>query len=191
VQIMRVIVGKTTWCTPTFLSSTIDQIILNPAWYVPSIIASKEIYPLLKKDPGYLKRNNIRMIPRADGGVQLRQSPGPHNALGRVKFLFPNCCDCYLHDTPDKQLFDQVLRLFSHGCIRIEKAFDLASWILEEEVWSTEKLAAAIQSTKTQTIRLSKPVAIFSVYFTAWVEEYGLVQFRQDVYGKDKELSGR
>ncbi len=188
IEAMRVIVGKTTWCTPTFLSSEINQVVLNPYWYVPSIIASKEIYPLLKKDPQYLKRNNIRMIPRAQGGVQLRQNPGPRNSLGRIKFLFPNCCDCYLHDTREKQLFEKVLRLFSHGCIRIERAMDLGSWILEREGWSTEKLEAAIESNATQTIRLTSPMTIYIVYFTAWVDEDGSVQFRNDVYGKDNEL---
>lgn len=188
VQTIRVIVGQATWCTPTFLSSEINQIILNPYWYVPTSIATREIFPLLEKDPGYLKRNNIRMIPRTEGGVQLRQSPGPLNSLGQIKFLFPNCCDCYLHDTPAKDLFEKVLRLFSHGCIRIEQAMDLANWILEEEGWSAESLAAAIESHKTQTIRLARPAPIFVVYFTAWVDQEGFVQFRNDVYKKDKQL---
>ncbi len=188
IQTMLVIVGKTTWCTPTFLSSEINQIILNPYWYVPSKIATREIYPLLEKDPDYLARNNIQTIPRVQGGIQLRQSPGPRNSLGQIKFLFPNCCDCYLHDTPEKQLFEKVLRFFSHGCIRIENAVDLANWILAEEGWSAEQLTSEIESNKTQTIDLKKPVPIFIVYFTAWVESDGSVQFRNDVYGNDKSL---
>lgn len=156
IQSMRVIVGKTTWCTPTFLSSDINQIIVNPYWYVPSAIATREIYPLLKKDPDYLNRNNIRMIPRTQGDIQLRQSPGPLNELGRIKFLFPNCCDCYLHDTPEKQLFERILRFFSHGCIRVESAVDLANWILDEEGWSAEKLATAIESKQNSNDSLNK-----------------------------------
>jgi murein L,D-transpeptidase YcbB/YkuD len=186
---MQVIAGKPSWCTPTFLSSGINEIVLNPYWYVPSVIAQREIYPLLKRDPAYLQRNNIRIIRGTNGEIQLRQSPGPRNSLGRIKFLFPNCCDCYLHDTPEKHLFDQWIRFFSHGCIRVENAFDLAAWILENEGWSEEKLAADIESGKTVKIALADPVPIFLTYFTAWVDRNGLVQFRSDVYGKDRELS--
>lgn len=185
---MRVIVGRASWCTPTFLSSEINQVIVNPYWYVPSNIAKKEIYPLLQKEPDYLERNNIRIIPRSPDGVQLRQSPGPRNALGKVKFLFPNCCDCYLHDTPDKELFERVLRAFSHGCIRVEGAVDLAAWILQNEDWTPDDFAAAIESSKTQTIRLTHAMPLYIVYFTAWIGEDGSAQFRSDVYGKDREL---
>jgi L,D-transpeptidase YcbB len=186
---MRVIVGRRTWCTPTFLNSAINQIILNPFWYVPSAIANKEIYPLLEKEPDYLEKNNIQIIQDKNGDVRLRQPPGEKNSLGRIKFLFPNCCDCYLHDTPEKQLFDKVLRSFSHGCIRVEDAFRLADSILENEGWTKERLSEAIASGKTQTVSLTRQIPIYIVYFTAWVDSDGSLQFRNDVYSKDQRLA--
>jgi murein L,D-transpeptidase YcbB/YkuD len=186
---MRVVVGKNNWFTPTFINSAINRVILNPYWYVPAAIANQDIYPRLKKEPDYLQKNGIQLVPDAKGDLRLRQSPGNLNSLGRIKFLFPNCCDVYLHDTPEKHLFDQVLRSFSHGCIRVEDAFGLADWILEDQGWTEDRLRDAINSDKTQTIVLSEPVRIYIVYFTAWVDLDGSMQFRSDVYLKDKKLA--
>jgi L,D-transpeptidase YcbB len=185
---MRVVVGKQDWLTPTFLNSEINKIVLNPYWHVPPNIAKQDIYPRLKKEPDYLTRLGIRVVTNANGETQLQQIPGDKNLLGRIKFVFPNHSGAYLHDSPEKDLFDAVLLSFSHGCVRVEDAIGVAQWMLEKQGWSEDRLKQAIETNKTQTLSLSKPVPLYIIYITAWVDPDGSLQFRDDVYGKDDEL---
>jgi murein L,D-transpeptidase YcbB/YkuD len=200
----RTIVGKVTWCSPVFLNSEITKIILNPAWDVPRAIAVREILPLVRKNLSYLAKNQIRVygqsgridpssinwgqISAGNFPYHLQQEPGPGNSLGQIKFYFYNKGDCYLHDTPAKALFEKSTRALSHGCIRVEKAFDLAVEILRGSEWSAENLRQEIDSGSRQTITLDSPVPIYLVYITCWVDDQGEIQFRRDIYGQDLAL---
>lgn len=200
-----VIVGMRDRPTPR-LSSAINQLVLNPTWTVPTSIAEKDILPKLRDDPGYLAANGFQLF---DGwtsaaaeidpltvdwdapnvnirAMRLRQAPGGGNALGRIKFLFPNQHDVYLHSTPSHGLFGRSLRTFSSGCVRVRDPLDLAVFILNEpDTWTRETLAARIQSGETRTLRLAHAVPVSIIYLTAWVAEDGTIQFRRDVYDLD------
>lgn len=183
---MRVIVGKADWRSPVFLSSEITYLETNPFWYVPSVIAQKEIWPKVAKNQDYLKKNRLKIIKRADGGTMLRQIPGPQNSLGRIKIHFENNFDCYLHDTPEKHLFDKVDRAFSHGCIRLENALDLSEYLLiGDSEWDRQKLEDAIENDLQKKIYLAESIPISFVYLTTWPDKFGVVQFRKDVYEMD------
>jgi murein L,D-transpeptidase YcbB/YkuD len=180
---MRVVVGKEQSRTPAF-SDRMTYIELNPSWNVPDSIAEKEILPKLASDPGYLARHDMEMV---DG--RIRQRPGDDNPLGKIKFMFPNEYDIYLHDTPADHLFDQAERDFSHGCIRLEKPIDLAAILLKgDPKWTPESIQAAIDSGEHKTITLPKPIAVHLLYWTAWADENGAVHFRKDIYGHDEAL---
>ena len=199
----KVIVGRPYRETPIF-KSTITYVVLNPTWTIPPGILVKDKLPVIKRDPGYLKRNNIRVIDatgrevnphsvdwsRYSGGrlppFQLRQDPGDDNALGLVKIMFPNPYLVYLHDTPSKSLFEKDERIFSSGCIRVEKAFELAELVLNDPVrWNRAALDAAVATRKTQTVNLATPVPVLLLYWTAQPRPDGQVIFRNDVYGRD------
>lgn len=199
----KVIVGRPYRETPIF-KSLITYVVLNPTWTIPPGILVKDKLPVIKRDPGYLKRNNIRVIDstgrevnpysvdwsRYSGGrlppFQLRQDPGDDNALGLVKIMFPNPYLVYLHDTPSKSLFDKDERIFSSGCIRVEKAFELAELVLNDPVrWNRAALDAAVATKKTQTVNLARPVPVLILYWTAQPRPDGQVIFRNDVYGRD------
>ncbi len=199
----KVIVGRPYRETPIF-KSLITYVVLNPTWTIPPGILVKDKLPVIQRDPGYLKRNNIRVIDSAgrevnpysvdwsrySGGrlppYQLRQDPGDDNALGLVKIMFPNPYLVYLHDTPSKSLFDKDERVFSSGCIRVEKAFELAELVLNDPVrWNRAALDAAIATKKTQTVNLARPVPVLILYWTAQPRPDGQVIFRNDVYGRD------
>jgi len=192
---IRAIVGKTDKRT-NLLSSRITSVELNPYWKVPTSIAVDEFLPKLKQNPQYLSGKKIKVF--AGGNYQtkpisptsvkwsrwsaenfpyfLRQEPGPDNPLGRVKFLFSNECDIYIHDTPTRNLFAQSQRSFSHGCIRIEKPVDLAVYLLQDywkERWSIQKIKAEIQKGKNKTLTLLKPVPVHIVYKTVWIDREG------------------
>ncbi|MFL6192639.1 MAG: murein L,D-transpeptidase [Thermoanaerobaculia bacterium] len=180
---MRVVVGKDQSRTPAF-SDRMTYIELNPSWNIPDSIAEKEIQPKLASDPGYLERHDMEMV---DG--RIRQRPGKDNPLGQIKFMFPNEFDIYLHDTPADHLFDRAERDFSHGCIRLEKPIELASILLKgDPKWTPESIQAAIDSGEPRTITLPKPIAVHILYWTAWVDGNGTVEFRKDIYGHDAEL---
>jgi murein L,D-transpeptidase YcbB/YkuD len=206
---MKVIVGKPYLSTPVF-SAKMTYLVLNPRWSVPRSIATKEILPTIRRDPAYLSREGIRVFhgsgpDRHEVDPQyidwhemssnhfpfhLRQDPGPKNPLGRVKFMFPNMFDVYLHDTPSRQLFSRPVRGFSHGCIRIEKALNLAEYLLKDDPrWDAEKLTRATDFGKERTVPLRQPISVEIVYFTAWVDEDGTVNFRDDIYGRNQELA--
>lgn len=183
---MRVIVGKPYTRTPTF-SSVMNEVVLNPSWYVPTSIATKELFPKARKDASYFRRNNYEVLP----GGRIRQRPGPGNALGRIKLRFPNRFGVYLHDTPSRSLFSQTVRTFSHGCMRIEKPFEMAVWVLENDPkWTPEALEAALATGRERSIPLplSDRVAVHVAYWTAWVDDAGVLQVGRDVYGRDAEL---
>jgi len=204
---MRVIVGKPFQRTPSF-ASKIETVVLNPYWEVPYSIAVKEILPTLRSDPEYLARENMQVFKRLESGEPLdpatidwtevsarnfpyrfRQKPGPDNALGLVKFLLPNKYSVYLHDTPAKTLFARARRCFSHGCVRLEKPFELAELLLHDEPgWSSERMKKTLETEQNYRIRLTRPMPTYLAYWTAWVDNRGIMHFRDDVYGRDARL---
>jgi murein L,D-transpeptidase YcbB/YkuD len=183
---MRVIVGKPYTRTPMF-SSAMDAVIFNPSWYVPQSIAVKEILPKARKDPSYLRRNGYEAL----SGSRLRQRPGPQNALGRIKFVFPNRFNVYLHDTPARTLFSRTVRTFSHGCIRIEKPFDLAVWALGggDPRWTPEAIRAGIDAGRERRVPLARTIPVHVAYWTAWVDDAGTLRLGRDVYQRDAQLA--
>ncbi len=181
---MNVVVGAVGHETPT-LNSTIDTIILNPTWTIPQSIIKNEIMPALKRKKNYLKRNRMYW-----SGDQLVQEPGPHNALGRIKFDFPNRYSVYLHDTPSRRAFTDPERALSHGCVRLERPLDLAAELLRgSERWDKASLQDAIDGGKTRRITLTEPMPVIIVYQTVFVADNGAVNFRPDVYGLDTKLT--
>jgi L,D-transpeptidase YcbB len=185
---MRVIVGKEQSRTPAF-SDKMSYIELNPAWNIPESIATGEILPKLASDPGYLARNNMEWVTDPGAGYRLRQLPGGSNPLGQIKFMFPNDFDIYLHDTPADHLFNQAERGFSHGCIRLEKPFELAAYLLKgDPKWTPQTIQTAIDSGAQKSISLPRPLPVHILYWTAWVDPDGTVEFRKDFYGHDARL---
>ena len=190
---MKVIVGKPYQSTPIF-TAKMTYIVINPVWNIPDSIARKEILNKIEKDPNYLAEQKIKVLRRSQvTGKALPyrfcQEPGPLNPLGRIKFMFPNAFDVYLHDTPAKRLFSENVRTFSHGCIRIEKPIELAEYLLRDDPrWSRKELVAAVEKGTEQTVLIPHPVNVHFLYLTAWVDESGTVQFRNDIYGRDKRL---
>lgn len=205
---MRVIVGKTYRQTPAF-SGRLTYLVANPTWTIPSRILKLDIAPLAQANPDYLDQQGIRIFDgwKADApeiGLQqvdwgrvgkrhspyrFRQEPGPENALGRIKFMFSNPYDIYLHDTPKQALFDEAVRTFSSGCIRLEKPIELAQQLLDGGAWDGERLLEAIASSKTQNISLPVPVPVYFIYMTAWVDSQGVLQLRPDIYKRDKVMA--
>jgi murein L,D-transpeptidase YcbB/YkuD len=179
----RVIVGDEDKPTPIF-DDRIRTIELNPSWYVPTSI-TPELLDKEKKRPGYLAKNGFYWRASAEGSGRLVQRPGPENALGRIKFLFPNHHAVYLHDTPQRGLFGRSERSLSHGCVRVEKPIDLALALLGREGWNARRLDAAFAAEKTQRIELATSVPIFLDYRTAWVDDEGRLNLFPDLYGHD------
>ncbi|WP_448192058.1 L,D-transpeptidase family protein [Azospirillum sp. sgz301742] len=208
VQEMRVIVGTKVRRTPVF-SSVIGSIILNPTWTMPVKLAREDYLPKVLKDPGYLESHNISVFagwsPNAErldsrqidwqrmgsniAKLRLRQDPGPQNALGQVKFNIPNGYDVYLHDTPNREKFDKNARSFSSGCVRVGKPLELADFVLAgNPEWPVERRQQQLATGETKTVVLKQPVAVHLLYQTAWVDASGVVQFREDIYGRDTEM---
>ena len=199
----RAQVGKLYRQTPVF-KADMTYLEFNPTWTVPPTILAKDILPAVRKDPGYLKKRNIRVIDGKGKVVnsksinwskytgknfpyQLRQDPGPSNALGLVKFMFPNKHLVYLHDTPSKNLFDRESRAFSSGCVRIEDPFEFAQLLLGKE-WDAKRIDGIIESKKTTKVNLAKPVPVILFYLTALPEFDGGFHFRNDVYSRDEAV---
>jgi murein L,D-transpeptidase YcbB/YkuD len=174
-----VVVGATYTKTPIFRAD-MKYIVVNPTWTVPPGMMRNEIGPAMRRDPGYLARKGFRMV-----NGQVVQPAGPKNALGRIKLMFPNTHSVYLHDTPAKSAFKATSRTFSHGCVRVEKPFELAALALDDPAWTTEALLAAAATGKTRTIVLKQPIPVLILYWTAAVGEDGRVTFLPDVYGRD------
>ena len=176
----RVVVGETDKQTPE-LQTTIDAVLFNPPWNVPPSIARSEILPKLAMDPGYLARHH--MVYRRNGAIQ--QLPGPHAALGQIKFEMPNRFDVYLHDTPMKALFSQDNRRRSHGCVRVQNPRELAALLLNEPV---DAINRNVGMGYTHRKSLAGTVGVFFVYQTAFAEPDGRIEFRPDFYQRDEAI---
>ena len=200
-----VIVGQRYRETPVF-SDEITHVILNPWWDTPRSIARKDKLPLFRNDPDAVQRLGFHVLDENDTEVdpsaidwesvsengfpyRLRQEPGPFNALGRLKIMFPNEYSVYLHDTPNQQLFQQHVRTFSSGCVRVQDAVSLASWVLAESgPWSVERLEAEIDSGGTRKIDLREPVPVHVLYFTVIVDDSGTIRYLDDIYARDTRI---
>lgn len=181
---MIVVVGRVGNNTMMF-NGELNQIVFSPYWNVPPSIIEKEIMPAIKRNPNYLASKNMEQI-----GGAIRQKPGPGNALGKVKFIFPNNFNMYFHDTPAKSFFTQDKRAFSHGCIRLSEPQKMAEWLLRNDPdWDTQKIVSAMNQTTERGVKLKEVVPVFIIYYTAWVDEDGQLNFRDDVYQHDKELA--
>jgi L,D-transpeptidase YcbB len=175
----RVVVGTPYTKTPVFRAA-MRYIVLNPTWTVPPGIMRKEVIPGMRRDPRYLERKGYT---RVNG--QVVQPAGPKNALGRVKLILPNPHHVYLHDTPQKSYFNETSRTFSHGCVRVQKPFELAALALDDPAWTMQALLDAAATGKTRTIVLKTPLPVLILYWTASADPDGLVHFLPDVYGRD------
>lgn len=186
---MAIVVGSETNKTVAF-NDELTQIVFSPYWNVPTSIVQNEILPAMRRNRGYFHQNGYEQIGTENGLPAIRQKPGPGNSLGLVKFVFPNSHSIYFHDTPAKSLFEVRKRTFSHGCIRLAEPAKLAQYLLRnDKTWTSKKIEQAMHSGKEQAVILKQPVAVSITYFTAWVDNEGLLNFREDVYGKDKEMS--
>ena len=200
----RIQVGKPYRKTPVF-KSEIKHLVFNPSWSVPPGIFRKDMLPIVKRNPGYLTArgfnvydyNGKKVSPTAINWAQysrnvpysIRQKPGSRNALGRVKFIFPNDHFVYLHDTPNRSLFNKDIKTFSSGCIRVEKPFELAELLLNDnEKWDQQNIKKVINKRKTRTVFLDEPVPIMILYWTASADKDGNVYFMKDIYGRDKAI---
>ena len=205
----RVVVGAPYHRTPVF-NGEMTYIEINPYWNVPPSIARNELLPKIKQDPGYLAANNFDLLSdwsdsarildphtidwsavTADRfAYKLRQGPGPGNALGHIKFMFPNQFNIYLHDTPARGLFARDVRDFSHGCVRVQDPETFGAFVLDRQPgWSQDAIKAAIATGKRQIVSLDQPLPVHITYLTAWVDKDGTVNFRRDVYGRDEILA--
>jgi len=205
---MDVIVGRPYRETPVF-SGRMTYLTFSPSWHLPPTISREDILPRLRKDPQDVVDDGIRVfsgwgaderevdplqvdwrkVSSRNLPYHFRQDPGPKNALGRVKFMFPNRFSVYLHDTPARQLFDRAQRDFSSGCIRVQKPKDLAVQLLmDDPAWTPERIEEAMNSGKEQNVSLPRPLPVHLAYMTAWVDDAGVLQFREDIYARDKRL---
>jgi murein L,D-transpeptidase YcbB/YkuD len=206
---MRVVVGKAMRTQTPVFTREMTYVVLRPYWNVPPSILRSEIVPAIQRDRGYIARKNYEVTTHDGkvvtageisddvlaqlraGKLAVRQKPGPTNALGLVKLIFPNEYNVYLHSTPSPDLFSRSRRDFSHGCIRLEKPAELAAWVLRNNPgWTLEKVQQAMQSGKDDvTVNLLKRVPVFIVYGTALAYENGEVHFSDDIYGHDAKLA--
>jgi len=200
----NVVVGQEGWETDIF-QDTLESIVVNPYWNVPASIEEEEVLPAVRSDPGYLAEEDMEVlhgdqvvdpseldwdeVADGDSPYRFRQRPGPENALGRVKFLFPNQYDIYLHDTPAGALFSESSRAFSHGCIRVEKPLELAR-VLMDRVTDTpsSQLDELLERDSEQWIQVTEPVPVYVLYFTAWAGRDGTMRFHPDVYERNQRL---
>jgi murein L,D-transpeptidase YcbB/YkuD len=181
----KVIVGQEfeDKATPVF-SDSMETVVFRPYWLITPAIQAKEVAPKVAANPGYLAANDMEYY-RDGGQTRIRQRPGPKNALGYVKFLFPNDFNIYLHDTPNHELFDKDVRAFSHGCIRVEKPAELAQWVLG---WDASRVDEAMQQGKdNQAVRLPKKIPVYIIYATTYVKD-GKLYFGNDLYHRDDQL---
>jgi murein L,D-transpeptidase YcbB/YkuD len=203
---MRVIVGRLVRQTPAFVGR-MTYLVLNPYWEVPPNLAVADLLPKIQADPDYLVENGIKVftfsgiqrnpaaidwqqLGRGNFPYHLRQDPGPKNALGRIKFMFPNRHNIYLHDTPTPKLFEREQRTFSSGCIRVEKPLELAQRLLRgTPLASPAVLEVALAKTVSEVVSLPISVPVYLLYLTAWVEADGTLNFRPDLYKRDLRLA--
>lgn len=200
----KVQVGKPYHQTPVFRDE-MTYVVMNPTWTVPYSIATKEMLPRIQRDPDYFKTRTFDIKNRAGENVDSEsidwsqlsrgnfpytfvQRPGPRNALGRIKFIFPNEYAVYLHDTPSKSLFGRAERAFSHGCIRTQNPFDLAELLLEPKGWDRARIDAQIESAETKTVHLVEPLPVLLFYLTADIGPNGEYYFHKDIYERDQRV---
>jgi murein L,D-transpeptidase YcbB/YkuD len=182
---MDVVVGAEGHNT-TMFSGNLNQVVFSPYWNIPSSIARKEVLPGLRRDRNYLKKRNMESA----GNGNFRQKPGPRNALGKVKFLFPNSFSIYMHDTPQKGFFDRDKRSLSHGCIRLSDARKMAIYLLRNyPEWTVGKIDSAMNSGHELFVKLKPTVPVIITYYTAWVDERGALHFAGDLYQHDKMMA--
>ena len=188
---MNVIVGESVdgHGTPVF-HSDMSMVTFRPYWNVPPSIATKELGPIIKRNPGYLARHNMELVGNGAGGLRIRQRPGPKNALGKIKFSFPNTNNVYLHGTPNQSLFKVDRRDFSHGCIRVEDPPKLAEWVLQDNGnWPMERIQKYIKGADNQTVSLKNTIPVYILYSTVMADPDGTISFYEDIYGHDKTLA--
>jgi len=204
---MNVVVGKAYGHDTPVFSDTMEYVIFRPYWSVPYSIARAEFLPRIARDPDYLAKNGFEVVDSRQevvtsgtvtsqvleqlraGKLFIRQTPGPKNSLGLVKFIFPNNYNIYFHDTPEQVFFSKSRRDFSHGCIRLERPADLAVWVLRNNPgWNMERVRAAMNGSTTQQVNLAHPIPVLIVYATVIVTEDGIVHFYDDIYGHDAAL---
>ncbi|MCP8938853.1 L,D-transpeptidase family protein [Alsobacter sp. SYSU M60028] len=181
----RVIVGKPDTPTPVF-SEPMRYVVVNPYWNIPPSIMRNEILPKMAQDPDYAAKHGYEVV-RRNGSLSVRQPPGERNALGFIKFLFPNQHSVYLHDTPSRRLFATDRRAYSHGCVRVDQPFRLAEFLLGAQGYDEARMRGLIGKGE-RTITLKQPVPVHIAYFTLFVDESGRLQRRQDIYGYDEKI---
>lgn len=201
----KVIVGKVKRPTP-LINGMLQSVVLNPAWNVPRSILTKDMLPKIQRDNSYLAKQGYEVFDYLGNRLalskhnwtdlasgkfpfNLRQKPGPNNTLGRVKFYFKNQHGIYLHDTPNKNLFNRYQRTFSSGCIRVEKAHELSKWFANQQAISQSSWLKGISNPrKNKWLPLKPPIPIHLVYWTAWIDNTNKIQFRNDIYGLEKKI---
>jgi murein L,D-transpeptidase YcbB/YkuD len=205
---MRVVVGRAMRTETPVLEEDMKYVVFWPYWNVPPSILRSEFIPKIAKDPGYLQKNQYEVASYSGqvvtngvvsqdvlaqlraGKLMVRQRPGPNNALGLIKFIFPNDKNIYLHSTPAQSLFGKTRRDFSHGCIRVVDPAALAEWVLRNNPgWTRERIDAALKAQKEQQVNLTRTIPVLILYSTAIAEEDGQVYFFNDIYGHDKALA--
>lgn len=188
---MVVVVGKQGTNTTSF-TGDLNQIVFSPYWNLPSSIVKNEVLPAMERNPNYLASQNMEIVSDKGDLPTIRQKPGPGNALGKVKFLFPNSFDIYFHDTPSKSLFERTKRAFSHGCIRLAEPEKMATYLLRNQPeWTPDRINAAMNAGEEKYVKLKDPVPVVITYYTAWVDDAGRLNFREDIYGHDKRLASK
>jgi murein L,D-transpeptidase YcbB/YkuD len=206
---MRTINGTPDQATPSF-TAMLQSLIINPYWYVPERIARDRLWPRAQANPGYLPARGFRVFDTRNGdwqeldparldwarindngsSVRLRQEPGPGNLMGRLSFVLPNPFDVFLHDTPERALFERDTRTFSEGCVRIENAMALARHTLRRTPeWTEARIQEEIDALHHQTLRLPEPIPVYVLYLPSWVDDDGRAQFRDDHYGREPVLA--
>ena len=186
---INIVVGKAANNTIIF-TGILKNVVFSPYWNVPPCIVRKEILPAIRRNRNYLTKMNMEQTGFSEGLPVIRQKPGRSNALGRVKFIFPNSYKIYLHDTPSKSLFNEEARAFSHGCIRLAEPVKLATYLLRNQPeWTLQKMNDAMSASIEKWVTLKEPLPVFITYFTAWVDSEGLLNFRNDIYGHDKKMA--
>ena len=184
-----VVVGKEGHNTMMF-NGDLNQVVFSPYWNVPPSIVAKEILPAIAKNSNYIEKENMEITGNDDGLPVVRQKPGAGNALGKVKFLFPNSFNIYFHDTPSKSLFNRDKRAYSHGCIRLQEPEKFANYVLRNQPeWTPEKINEAMNSGNEKYVKVKDPIPVVITYYTAWVDENGRLNFREDIYGHDARLA--
>jgi murein L,D-transpeptidase YcbB/YkuD len=186
---MDIVVGKEGSSTINF-SGKLNQVVFSPYWNVPRSIVFNEVLPGIESNPDYLEEHQMEITGEEDGLPVVRQLPGELNALGKVKFIFPNSFNIYFHDTPEKALFKKTKRAYSHGCIRLSEPMKMADYLLgEDSGWTIERVDSLQQTHTEKWVKVKEPVTVMIAYNTCWVNQEGKIAFRDDIYNYDKKMT--